>query len=203
MKEYLGELIPTLKIHSVSRISLDLELHRQFKKLKPGVVLDVGAKYSPYKESIPHLKYITLDINKDYQPDICCDFHNIQWGSDYFDTAIAIEVLHYLYDPQKAISEIYRVLKPGGVAIASARFIPPYYENTNDYYRFTPDSLRYLFKGFSDVQIYHHGNKLQAIWRLITDRKLKIFLNIFNPLIARINFKKTRVPCGFVVFAKK
>jgi len=199
----IEDLIPTLKIHSVSRISLDLELRKQFKKLKKGAVLDTGAKYSPYKKYIPFTEYLTLDIEKDYQPDICSDLHDIKWQSEYFDTVLAIEVLHYLYNPQKAINEMFRVLKPGGKLIMSVRFILPYDVREKDYYRFTPDSLSYLLRKFKQVEICHHGNKLQVIWRLLEDRKLKVLLNVFNPFFARIRVKKTRTPLGFVVLAEK
>ena len=203
LKKIYYTLIPTLKIPSVSRISLDFELYRQFKRLKPGIVLEVGSGYSSYEKHIPYTKYLTLDINKESKPDICCDIHNIKWGSDYFDTVIIIEVLEHLQKPEKAINEIWRILKPGGDCILSTRFIHPYHPSPKDYYRFTRDSLIDLFRKFSKVEIYHHGNKIQSLWQIINSGKLQIFLNIFNPLIARIHFKKTSCPCGFIVYAKK
>jgi len=204
VKAFLKKLIPTLKIHSVTRISLDLELRRQFKRLKPGIVLDVGSSYSPYKKYISHTKYLTLDIDEETKPDICCDLHKIEWQSNYFDTVIATEVLEHLYEPSRAINEIYRILKPGGICILSTRFIFHYHAiKTPDYYRFTWDSLNYLFGKFSKVEIYHHGNKIQALWQILNSGILIIVLNIFNPIIARIRFKKTICPCGFVVYAVK
>ena len=46
-----------------------------------------------------------------------------------FDLALCIEVLRYLPDPQPCINEICRVLRPGGVCLATA--IP--YANLNGY----------------------------------------------------------------------
>ena len=46
-----------------------------------------------------------------------------------FDLALCIEVLRYLPDPQRCINEICRVLRPGGVCLATA--IP--YANLNGY----------------------------------------------------------------------
>ena len=202
----LGEkLFPNTYGKSVSRISLDIELKRQLKKLKPGVVLDVGSRYSPYKKYIPSVKYLTLDIDKEGRPDICCDLHKIEWQSDYFDTVVATEVLEHLYDPQKAINEIFRILKSGGICISSTRFIYPYHPGPKDYYRFTWDSLKYLFREFSAVEVYHHGNRIQALWQIISDcGKIGApFRNILNPIIGKIHFKETNYPCGFVVYAKK
>jgi SAM-dependent methyltransferase len=37
-----------------------------------------------------------------------------------FDFAIAIEVIRYLHDPRHGVGELFRVLKPGGVAFVTA-----------------------------------------------------------------------------------
>jgi len=111
--------------------------------------------------------------------------------------------LEHLYDPQKAVNEIFRVLKLGGKCILSTRFIHPYHPGPKDYYRFTWDSLRYLFKDFKRIEIYHHGNKFQSIWNIITNSKLKVFLNIFNFAVAKMKSKDTKFPCGFVIYAEK
>ncbi len=203
MNKIITSLIPTLGIKSVTRIGLDLALKHQFKRLNPGVILDVGSKHSPYKKYIPYSKYLRLDVDEKSGPDICCDLHKIEWQPEYFDTVIATEVLEHLYDPQKAVSEIHRILKKGGVVILSTRFIYHYHPDPKDYYRFTPDSLRYLLRDFSKVEIYHHGNRLQSAWQVINTGKIGIFLNLLNPLLARINVKKTTAPCGFVVYAVK
>ena len=187
---------------SVSRISLDDELRRQFKKLREGVVLDVGSGYSPYEKYIPKTKYLRLDIEPKYKPDICCDLNEVGLKSGHFDTIIAIEVLEHICEPQRAINEIYRILRPNGICILSTRFIHAYHPEPRDYYRFSRDSLKYLFRKFSRIEIYNHGNEIQVIW-LIISRKIGTFLNIFNPLFAKIRFEKTNFPCGFVVLAQK
>lgn len=193
------------RIKSVTRISLDIELKNQFKKLKPGIVLDVGSKNSPYKRIVPSTKYLRLDIDSQSNPDICSDLHNIKWESNYFDTIIATEVLEHLHSPEKAIDEIHRILKPGGVCILSTRFIYRYHPDPKDYYRFTRDSLEYLFKDYSFIRVYSHGNKLHVLWEIFIGFGIMSipFKLIFNPIIAKINFKKTNYPLGFVLYAKK
>ncbi len=105
---------------SVTAIVLEKELFKQFSKLKPGVVLDVGSKLAPYKDQIPHTKYMTLDINPRVSPDITSDIHKVNWESNYFDTIIATEVvLEHCYSPEKAMTEIHKLLKNGGVCILS------------------------------------------------------------------------------------
>jgi len=203
-RRYILPFAFTLRIRTVSRIGLDYELNNLFKKLKPGIILDVGSSDSPYKKKLPFKKYLRLDIDKNSKPDICCDIHDIKCKSDYFDVVLATEVLEHCHDPVKVVSEIYRILKPGGVCILSTRFIHPYHPHPHDYYRFTWDSLNLLFKKFSKVNIHHHGNLIQSLWHMINYKGVRcVFLNIFNPLIAMIRSKKTNFPCGFVVYAIK
>jgi len=203
IRKYIVPFLFTAKIPSVTRISLNLRLIPIFKKLKPGIVLDVGSKKSPYKKYIPNTKYMNLDINKDDNPDICCDIHNIKWKDDYFDTVIATEVLEHIHNPQKAIKEIHRILKKDGICILTTRFMCYFHPDPKDYFRFSHQGLRYLFKDFEDVKIYHHGNAIQVIWQLLNRGKIGIILNIFNPLFARINYKNSKAPLGFIVLAKK
>ncbi len=197
------EMLPMFN-KSVTRINLDMVLAKQFARIKNGgVVLDVGSKHSPYKDTMQYAKYLRLDIDSASHPDIVCDLHDIKWDSDYFDTVIATEVLEHLHEPKKAIDEIHRVLKKGGVCILSTRFMYPYHEDPQDYYRFTNDSLALLFAKFRFAEIIPHGNRLQVMWQIITLGKLRYILNIFNGIFARINFYDKHYPSGFVVFATK
>ncbi len=189
----------------MSRISLNNELHRQFKKIKKeGVLLEIGVSSDEnYKDFIPHNKYLTLDSERQNNPDICCDVADIKWQSDYFDTVLAAEVLEHVCFPEKSVDEIWRVLKHGGICILSTRFIQYYHPGPKDYYRYTQDSLAYLFRDFKKVEIYHHGDRLQSLWHILNYGKIKVILNIFNPLFAKTHFKKTKFPLGFVVYAEK
>ena len=204
-QEILGILqrLPTSKIHSVTRITLDRVLKKQFKRLKKGKVLDVGSSISPYKHLIPYTKYVRLDIDPHSKPDLVCDLHKIKWKSEDFDTIIATEVMEHLREPHVAIKEIYRVLKKGGRAILSTRFIYPVHAVPYDYFRYTESSLRHLFKDFKKVEIIPHGNRLQAAWQLLNFNRFGFIFNIFNPIFALFNFKDEKIPLGFVIYAEK
>ncbi len=222
----LQNRLPKSNNPTVTRITLEGELKRQFEKLKPGIVLDVGSRDPFYKKYIPTTQYLRLDLNSESAPDLCCDLHDITWQSEYFDTIIATEVLEHLYSPERAISEIQRIMKPGGILIGSTRFVYPYHGKTQfvfpvhgvtsftypdkpaprDYYRFTPDALNYLFRNFTSLEIYHHGNTLLAIWELLhtgTHWKVQYIMNFFNKLVTKIPCRKTNIPCGFIFIATK
>ena len=121
-------------------------------------------------------------------------------------------MLEHLYNPQKAVNEIYRVLKKNGICILSTRFIHPFHPSPKDYFRFTEDSLSLIFNNFRDVKVIPHGNRLQIILRMLTKKNVKrkieflnpfLLFNLLNPLFARIDFKDKYFPCGFIVIAKK
>jgi SAM-dependent methyltransferase len=86
-----------------------------------------------------------------------------------FDCIILTQTLQLVYDLRAAIRTLYRILKPGGVVLATV----PGISHTNDvewcsswYWSFTTLSARRLFaEAFlpADVQIQTYGNVLSAI----------------------------------------
>ena len=69
-----------------------------------------------------------------------------------FDFVVSDQVLEHVEgSPQKAIDETCRVLKPGGIAVHTTCFINQLHAEPKDFWRFTPDALKLLCKGFSEV----------------------------------------------------
>lgn len=52
------------------------------------------------------------DLAIDYQFGLA---ENLPYPDSYFDVVLCVDVLEHITDPKQAITEIYRVLKPGGV----------------------------------------------------------------------------------------
>lgn len=198
---------PLLRKPSVTRITLERVLAEQFRRLHmrgAGVVLDVGAKQAPYKDDLGASEYRTLDIDPACAPDLCCDLHDIDAPDESFDTILATEVLEHLHDPQRAVDEMHRLLKPGGVCLLSTRFLYEYHPDPQDYFRFSEDALAHLFRHFSHVEILPHGNRLLVIWQLLAGSKRTLgFLSWLNPLVARFEQPETKCPLGFVVWAER
>ena len=86
----------------------------------------------------------------------------------------------------------------------STRFLYRYHPDPEDHYRFTQDSLQYLFRHFNGVEVHHHGNRAQVIWELLNaGGRSRVVLNLLNPLFARFESEHTRFPLGYVVWARK
>lgn len=76
---------------------------------------------APEKGIFKHFKnfgksYIDGDINPAYARNIV-DITSIPYPDDYFDLIICSHVLGHVPDEKKAIEEMYRVLKPCGIAL--------------------------------------------------------------------------------------
>lgn len=74
-------------------------------------------------------KYITADIESPLAK-VKMDIHEIPFVENQFEVVLCNHVLEHVQDDIKAMSEIYRVLKPGGLAILQVPFFSPIPEVT-------------------------------------------------------------------------
>lgn len=88
--------------------------------------------------------------------------------SDAFDCAIITQTLHLIYQPEAALRTLHRVLKPGGVLLATIPGITPLSVdewNGTWYWAFTKYSVRRMFEstfGTERVHIDTFGNVFAA-----------------------------------------
>ena len=85
---------------------------------KPATVLHFAPEQAFYKRfrEIAHLTYTTTDLNSplaDVKADIC----NLPFEDNAYDIIFCNHVLEHIPDDTKAMQELYRILKPGGMAI--------------------------------------------------------------------------------------
>jgi SAM-dependent methyltransferase len=101
------------------------------------------------------------------------NLHNLPFGDLTFDFIITDQVLEHIQDPKKAISESYRVLNNGGVAIHTTCFMNYIHYCPTDFWRFSPDALRLISEGcgFSKIiQCAGWGNRTAVILCLLGNR---------------------------------
>lgn len=67
-------------------------------------------------------KYLRADLEPSAS-EIQVDIQQINCPDDFIDTIVCHNVLEHVADDRKALSEIYRVLRPGGIALLSAPVI--------------------------------------------------------------------------------
>ena len=138
---------------SLNRKLVERELGKLSKKLKSGTMLEIGAGFKNYKYMFPHIDVISTDIVMHDGIDEIADVTALKYESETFDYVLCINVLEHIIEPQKALDEIYRVLKPGGLAIISTPFLFPVHDPPHDYWRFTEYSYRILLQKFSKIHV--------------------------------------------------
>jgi SAM-dependent methyltransferase len=89
--------------------------------------------------------------------------------SNAFDCAIVTQTLHLIYDIKAALATLYRILKPGGVLLATVPGISQISDDEwNDtwYWALTTSSVQRLAEEVfpkSGIEVASHGNVLSAI----------------------------------------
>jgi ubiquinone/menaquinone biosynthesis C-methylase UbiE len=199
------KLMKKIQSDTIARMTLDERLCKLFEAIRQHKkVLDLGSGSTSYQEKIPipNTVYITVDINKEFRPTVCCDAHNLSLKDKSFDVVICVELLEHCHTPERVMGEIFRILKKKGICILSTRFIYPIHGDPYDFYRFTKNSLSLLFQRFREFKIYSHDNRLACIWDLIVLRITP--LKIFNRIIKIFSNEEDQLcPCGYVVYAEK
>jgi SAM-dependent methyltransferase len=110
--------------------------------------------------------------------------------SDYFDCIICTHVLHLIYELDKAVSELYRILKPDGILLAAVPHISMCEPHFNEIWRFTPQGFHLLIAdkfGANNVKVQAYGNSLTAagmIRGVVTHEYSKNELNTHDPRFA-------------------
>ena len=90
--------------------------------------------------------------------------------SNVFDTIIFTQTLQVIYDIRTVIATLHRILKPGGVILATASGMAKLsledFDRWGEYWRFTSQSARLLFEeqfSVGNVSVQAYGNVLTAI----------------------------------------
>ncbi len=124
---------------------------------KEGILLDIAPQ--EHEGAAPYFKLMrveTLDINPNsnatYIADICSN-NSDKISDNFFDIVVCTEVLEHTFNPFDAVKEIYRILKPSGLLLASVPFNFRIHGPLPDCWRFTEHGIRYLLNKFQDVEI--------------------------------------------------
>lgn len=196
------------------------------KKYIYGTTLDAGCGDMPYGRIIMEKasRYDSIDIEKRASGvTFLGDIQNMDMISDEsYDCVVSFEVIEHVKEPAKAISEIARVMKKGGVFIVSAPHLSRLHEEPNDFFRFTRYGFRHLLEsnGFSILEIKESGGIatflghqistiiLLPMWHIASVRKILFFFNkwfIVIPCnwIDRFIDKKKIFALGYICVAKK
>jgi SAM-dependent methyltransferase len=134
--------------HKLTRVTLDRFIQRHATAAR---TLDIGAQNGPYAACFP--QRVALDIQRGAGVQILGDAQALGIRSDTFEVVLCTEVLEHLPEPQRAIDEMWRVLRPGGTLLLTTRFLFPIHDAPHDYFRFTKYGLRHLLRQFEILDV--------------------------------------------------
>ena len=123
-------------------------IKRLIRQLGPDAkILDLGAGNRRHAANA-----INLEIEATPEVDIVADGHLLPFKDNAFDAVISEAVLEHVHSPTRIVSEIHRVLKPGGYICIAVPFLQGYHASPHDYQRWTVPGIIQLCNEFSEIE---------------------------------------------------
>jgi ubiquinone/menaquinone biosynthesis C-methylase UbiE len=115
---------------------------------------------------------IGLDFDKECNPDVLADAHNLPFKSNIFNVVICSHVLEHSSRYSEILMEIHRVLKDNGM-------VDVYFPNFRSW-----QTLKFWLKGEVNEPLFHYRSELDHHRVCFTPSKMKKALeeNCFKPL---------------------
>ena len=194
IKKIIGE--PHLKNENLKKLITKTKInyfyiknHKDFKDriikdiFEADEVLDIGKAMRDKFKLIKCKKIETLDVNDfgDY-PDIVLDIcsENIELLKNKYDKIICLSILEHVYNPFDAVKNLMKMLKPNGVVFGYVPYLYHYHAPNDlkfqDYFRFSKDSLAYLFKDFKDVELFPIRGRVSTAFNLMFAGRWKNYI---------------------------
>lgn len=137
---------PTLYVFLIWLISpvcyTGLSAQKFLKKFKKGsLMLNVGAGVHR-----PHPDIVNTDIFYYEGIDLVANAEELPLASNSVDAIVCESLLEHVPNPKKIVTDMYRVLKPGGQMYIVIPFVYPFHACPNDFYRWSITGLKELLK---------------------------------------------------------
>lgn len=136
-----------------------------------GRLLDIGCGNKPLSRLLSStVEYIGLDypptVAKGYggEADVFGDGQSLPFRGASFDAVTMLDVLEHVPQPERAFSEMVRVVRPGGVIITRTPFMYPLHDLPHDFQRWTSEGLKGLGSRHAVelVDLDHYGRSLES-----------------------------------------
>ena len=147
-----------------------------------GELLDVGCGSTPYRALFAVERYVGLDIDtprtrEQGAADYFYDGRVFPFDDASFDAVLCNQVLEHVFEPDAFITEIRRVLRPGGRVLLTVPFVWDEHEQPYDFARYTTFGLKALFE--------RNGFHVATTRRLLADATL--FCQLFNAYVFKVS----------------
>jgi SAM-dependent methyltransferase len=164
--------------------------------LEPGRIADIGCGIGHSHRLLAPRETVGIDIDADVlegqdREIAAADMRRLPFADGEFDGAIAVHSVEHVPDPERALAETARVVKPGSAAVLVTpnrltfarpdEIIDPYH-----YVEWDPDQLRALCTGaFGEVQLYGILGSERYLELVAAERRRLDALLRYDPLRLR------------------
>jgi len=170
---------------------------------KKKVVVDIGT-YARFYGMPPAIRahfgdnYKAVGLADNTGLDYVASIYKLPFPDFYADGVMCLQVFEHLQEPFKAADELYRIMASGGEALITVPFMEPKHgqRSGGDFFRYTDEGLRYLFKKFSKIEITPQGGgfyyRLALFPRLFRMFDNKTGMKLIKRLDALTSYQTTR-----------
>lgn len=167
---------------------------------KTDLVLDAGAGSFRYRSAFIHARYESTDFDDIFDKDsrdkhtFVCSLDNIPKPSNTYDVVVNAQVLEHVEYPQKVVSEMARVLKPGGKLFLTTPQVSQVHGAPYNYFFYTHLGLASLFKnaGLEIVFIKPRGGMFWVLAKIFSIMPRSLFYqHAFSGFKKGIGYKPT------------
>jgi SAM-dependent methyltransferase len=169
--------------HFIARRGLYKELLPIAAQINGGVLLDIGCGVKPYAPLFRVNMYVGMETlvsghSKEAKiNDIFFDGSRFPIKPQSIDVVMATQVLEHVFYPESFLSEIVRILKPGGKLIITVPFVWDEHEQPYDYARYTSFGLIAMLErnGFKIIMARKTAGYIQTLVQMTCSYLLTIF----------------------------
>jgi SAM-dependent methyltransferase/uncharacterized protein YbaR (Trm112 family) len=119
----------------------------------------------------PYRDIIRCGLSHRGKTTLACDVCDLPFVHEQADLIFSSSVLEHVYDVAQAVSEMHRVLRPGGYVYAEIPFLRAYHMIPHDYQRYTISGIEALFRrhGFETLDVGICSGPFTALVLFLTD----------------------------------
>lgn len=153
-------------------------LRKQIAELAPhvrGKTLDVGCGQQPYAELFTAATdYVGMELDTpenraNKRADTFYDGTTFPFADRTFDSVIIFQVIEHVFNPERFLGEVHRVLRTDGTLLLTVPFVWDEHEQPYDYARYSSFGLKHLLEshGFAVVDQRKSVDNVRVIAQLI------------------------------------
>ncbi len=150
----------------ISRKNLYKFINNELNKQSGINCLNIGSG-GPIEELLKKKvkNYYSIDIDVSRKPNEIMDVCSKNFKVNFIPNLVCIfETLEHCQNPIMAVQNIFKTLNKGNMCLASVPFNFHIHDEPNDFFRFTENGCKLIFKDFSDVKVIRRNGWLESVF---------------------------------------